>query len=245
MALGPAPSHAMAEREQQDSEAAWCLLLVDQLLPLVLPPEDFHNPCLEVLVSEILSEMIFHNGICGKACEPWLIWDGIAKLLRTLRPSEDRRKQAPESLSPSVNDHRYSGDAPASRRSQRYDWLHWRFDVAINTFWTVLQVMMMLWTFLRCTTIALMRASSIQARALPPMQTLYGSTGTSAASLPSLDKTRMETRPIIDMHVWGCMSELFMLHRRAPWLSGFLSLLRCLALYGPGQVGCANSRLDR
>ena len=250
MALDPAPSSAEAASEQRDSEVAWCLLLINRLLPLLLPPEDLQNPCLEVLVSEIFSELIFHNGICGKACEPWLLWDGITKLLRALRPHGAVQERTSDSSTDRLDDYRRSGDTPASARPRGYEWLRQRFDVVVCAFWAVIQLIMMLWLFMRSASLAIMHASSIQARALRPLQSIGGSTGKPAASSPRLDKTHgihtsIETRPIIAMHVWGCMSELLMLRKRAPWLSGMLSLLRHLALYGPGQICCTNSRLDR
>lgn len=243
VALDPAPSCAEAASKQHDSEISWCLLLLNRLLPFLLPPEDLQNPCLEVLVSEIFSELIFHNGICGKACEPWLLWDGITKLLRTLRPDRLYLKRATDSTTGVPN------DTPSSGRARRHQWLRQRCDAVIHTFWAVIQHIVMICLCIRSASLAVMHASSIQARALPPLP-LDGSTGDHAAYPPRRDRThgthrRIEMRPIIDMHAWSCMSELLMLRRRAPWLSGMLSLLRYLALYGPGQICCVNSRLDR
>lgn len=247
MALDPAPSSAAAVSEQQNSEVAWCLLLVNRLLPLLLPPEDLQNPCLEALVSEIFSEFIFHNGICGKVCEPWLLWDGITKLLRALRPHGAYQEWTTDYPTDRLDDYQRSSDTPASARPRRYEWLRQRFDVVICAFWAVIQLIVMLWLSMRSASLAIMHASLIQARALRPLQSLDGSIGKSAASPPRLDGIHagIETRPIIDMHAWGCMSELLMLRKRAPWLLGMLSLLRHLALYGPGQICCTNSRLDR
>jgi hypothetical protein len=85
-ALTPIPDSPDELADQQENESAWCQMVVNRALALLLPYDEHQNPCLQVLVSEILSEMIFHNGICGKACEGWLIWEGVTKVIYVLRP---------------------------------------------------------------------------------------------------------------------------------------------------------------
>jgi hypothetical protein len=52
-------------------------------------------------------------------------------------------------------------------------------------------------------------------------------------------------RPMVSMKLWSCASQLVELDMRMPWLSGFASLLRWLALAGPGRVGDTDGALDR
>ncbi|KAK8213565.1 hypothetical protein M8818_002867 [Zalaria obscura] len=84
-ALSPVPTDDIASAEQLENEAAWRQLLIQGVLALILPPEHLENPCLRVLVGEIFSELILGNGICGKACEGWLIWELITKSIQVAR----------------------------------------------------------------------------------------------------------------------------------------------------------------
>ncbi|KAK4507643.1 hypothetical protein PRZ48_001378 [Zasmidium cellare] len=168
VALEPLPLDDDTARKQQENETAWCLLLVNRVLPLLLPPEDLQNPCLDVLVSEVFSELIFRNA----------------------------------------------------------------------------------WVLLRASFIALMQAGSLPARSSRNPSKSKTSEGT--PSSPNTNSGRIETpstttakRPIVDMHIWGCMSEVLSLNQRMPWLSGILSLVQWLSLQGPGQLCQTNSRLDR
>lgn len=248
-ALEPVPMNSDTSLQQQENEVAWCLLLVNQILPLLLPPEDLQNPCLDVLVSEIFSELIFRNGICGKACEPWLLWDGIAKILRSTRSGAGQRSSDPASPASRLEEHgllssvRSSNDDDRSR-CPRAAW------TLTGVFWLVVQSLTTSWLLLRSFGLALMQASVIPARTSRPMDTSGRSPRIPVASKRLSDPLNcpvegIEKQAIIGMRVWGCMSELLSLQRRMPWLSGILSLLQWMGLYGPGQLCCTNSRLDR
>ncbi|EGP92260.1 uncharacterized protein MYCGRDRAFT_66382 [Zymoseptoria tritici IPO323] len=182
LALEPVPSDPISALAQQENETAWCMLLVNRILPLVLPPEDMLNPCLDVLVSEIFTEMIFHNGICGKACEPWLIWDGLAKLLRSMRSGYG---QLP--------------DDPPSDLLKRDE-----------------------------------------SGALFPARDSFEDVDDDRQAFRSTER-----RPIVDMNIWSCGSQISSFEQRMPWLSGLLSLMQWILLHGPGRLCCTNSRLDR
>lgn len=233
---------------QRDNETSWCLLLVNRLLPLLLPPEDLHNPCLDVLVSEVLAELIFRNGICGKAAESWLLWDGITKLLR----SSQARHQSPSKGSSSRNERlqRYDLlDAPVSEVDIGQGSDRKRFNVS-QTLWFAVQCVITAWLFLRMSLTALVQASSI------PSRTSRASHQTKTARPQSFGPDRSPsqvesvahdaaTRPIISMHIWGCMSTVLSLEQRMPWLSGFLSFMQWMSLRGPGRLCDTDSRLDR
>ncbi|CAK1356099.1 unnamed protein product [Cercospora beticola] len=248
-ALSPVPATAETTLEQQENEAAWCLLLVDRVLPLLLPPEDLQNPCLDVLVSEILAELIFHNGICGKACEPWLLWDGITKLLRAVRGDAAQTQQ--KNATSQLDTFELLTAAPASNASHEQLRPRRRFDMLTHTFWIVIQAVMTIWLLVRTFTIAILQASSIPARPIRSSHTSDGLIGASDDSHPTskgVQSSRLgggETQAIIGMHVWVCISKLLMLEQRTPWLSGVLSFLQWTALHGPGQICSTNSRLDR
>lgn len=250
VALEPLPLDDDAAREQQENEIAWCLLLVNRVLPLLLPPEDLQNPCLDVLVSEVFSELIFKNGICGKACEPWLIWDGVAKLLRSLRSGQGTLPQNPSVPLNRLEEYGLLASSRASKDQPLYGRPRRRFDALSHTFWFTIQCVIAFWTLLRASFSVLMQAGTLPARSSrnsSKSQTPEGmlSTPNTSSGLLEDPSTAGAKRPIIEMHVWECVSEVLSLDQRMPWLSGMLSLVQWLSLQGPGQLCQTNSRLDR
>lgn len=245
LALSPVPIDPETSSLQQENETAWCVLLVNRVLPLLLPPEDLQNPCLAVLVSEIFSEMIMRAGICGKASEPWVLWDGIAKLLRSLK-RDDERSLALNAPSSQLEELGLLDSTTKQRSSHNRS--RWRFDTVMQASWLFAQSIMTVWMIARAAVVALMQAASIPARS---SRTSYT---TSLGVLPPthVKSKRAETspddwkrRPIISMTFWECMSELLLLKQRMPWLSGILSLLQWMTLCGPGKLCDTNSKLDR
>ena len=246
LALSPVPVDSETSRLQQENETAWCVLLVNRVLPLLLPPEDLQNPCLEVLVSEIFSEMIFRGGICGKASEPWLLWDGIAKLLRSLKVDSGKPVTSVASKSQLEE---LGLLATTTKEQSAHDHSRRRFETLTQASWLLAQSIMTGWSMTRAAIVAVMQAASIPAR---PSRTSY-TTSMDELHLPANVKSKraetptddMRKQPIVSMSIWGCMSELLLLKQRMPWLSGILSLLQWMTLCGPGQLCDTNSRLDR
>ncbi|SMR42419.1 unnamed protein product [Zymoseptoria tritici ST99CH_1E4] len=245
LALEPVPSDPISALAQQENETAWCMLLVNRILPLVLPPEDMLNPCLDVLVSEIFTEMIFHNGICGKACEPWLIWDGLAKLLRSMRSGYGQLPDDPPSDLLKRDESGALFPARVGTASGRPS-LRGRSEAISQVLWLLVHCTVTFWLYLRVSTIALMQAS-----ALPPRTNRDDRRRMSAKdSFEDVDDDRQafrstERRPIVDMNIWSCGSQISSFEQRMPWLSGLLSLMQWILLHGPGRLCCTNSRLDR
>jgi len=253
-ALTPVPSSPEELADQQENESAWCQMVVNRALSLLLPYDEHQNPCLQVLVSEILSEMIFHNGICGKACESWLIWEGVTKIIYTVRPDLIPVPQPPET--PQVNRLTQFGlvsqdDNNAPLRQSKYR----RIDALNQTFWTMVQSLWLVGVLLRSSITVLMQASSLPLRSSRKSVESESSldldmidhpsdlnADTSHTSFPSSDSQKL---PILGMTIWTCLSKLTRLQDRMPWLSGTTSLVQWLLLYGPGQVCCTDSRLDR
>lgn len=253
-ALTPLPDNPSTTLEQRDNEIAWAQLLVSQVLPLVLPPEDLQNPCLHVLVSEIFSEMIVFNALCGKASEAWLSWEGVTKLVRALRP--DLHPSTPADDNPSsINKLEQFGLLSSTTFDEKQHLPQprgGRVDLIAQVFWTTLQVVVTAWLLLRSFTIALMHASSIPARqgrevkaATPIKVPLRAVAPASRPSPQHTTITSSEKRPVVSMAIWTCVSRLTTIELRMPWLSGFISLLQWLSLYGPGGLCRTNSTLDR
>lgn len=242
-ALEPLPDNVGSSLEQQENEVAWCILLVNRVLALVLPPEDLLNPCLDVLVSEIFSEMIFHNGICGKACEPWLLWDGIAKALQSIRPATGVPLKAQIPAANSLERSGLLSPSHVSTAADHHKPLRSRFDAAVSVFWLAIQCVMTLWFLLRSFSTALMQARSIPNRAPRRLKMIH--TQVEPDGVNHLPQPELEKRPIVRMDIWELTSQLLQLDQRMPWLTGMLALLQWAALYGPGQICHTNGILDR
>jgi len=217
-------------------------------LALLLPYEEHQNPCLQVLVSEILAEMIFHNGICGKACENWLIWEGVTKVIYVLRP--DLAPAQPVDHQP-VNQLKQFGLVAKEENVIHPKTGRRRFDAFSQRFWALMQSLWLAWVMTRSAVVLLMQASSLPTRPTHVQSTKLDSVVDypDNLDLPSAERRRAFTAsqntPILGMAFWTCLSKLAHLQERMPWLTGTLSLMQWLLLHGPGQVCCTNSRFDR
>jgi len=240
-ALSPAPIDEETQRAEADNEVAWSQLVVDRIIPLVLPPEDLANPCLHVLVSEIFSQMIVYNAILGKTSEPWLLWEGVTKVIYALRPRSRAEDEGP-TPSPINRLEQYgllsSAELTGSRGPQREQ--RRVLDIVLFRFWSTLQQVIVIWALLRPFVLALMRASPTQQR---PTKRVDRAADDPEARPPTPEPN--ERRPIAAMRIWTCLGRVVSLRDRMPWLSGLLSLLQWLSLYGPGQVCGTSSALDR
>lgn len=245
-AMSPSPVDASSTLVQDQNETAWCRLVVTNIVPLLLPPEDLLNPCLSVLVVESFSDMIFHNALCGKLSEPWLLWEGVTKLLYTLRPNCRPPSSAPSprnrldefgllSSAGATREHRIRGSSPRT------------LDPAYRAFWSLLQYILLGWMLSRAFVTALMHASSLPVRpddALDRNKLKGGNLPMAdSEAVPSLPTDG--SLPIVSMGAWACICRLTSLDQRMPWLTSLLSLLQWLSLYGPGQICRANGPLDR
>lgn len=224
-------------------------MVVNRALALLLPHEEHQNPCLQVLVSEILSEMIFHNGICGKASESWLIWEGVTKIIYTVRPE---LSPGPQPSNPQDTDRLaqfglLSKEGGASHRSIQEP-RRSRIDALNSGFWALIQSLWLAWLLLRSSVTTIMQASALPMRSVEPHGAKID--GTIRADVigddDSLDcNIDSQKPPILGMAIWTSLSKLTRLTDRMPWLTGMLSLMQWISLYGPGQVCYTNSRLDR
>jgi hypothetical protein len=261
-ALSPVPTDSVPSSvvEQRESESAWRQLLVQGALAVLLPPEDLENACLRALVAEIFAEMILGNGISGKACEGWLLWEGITSIAKILQTDDAKEEDV---LS---ND---TGSEQSMTRLERFGLLssarheqtgstsrlahsnhrHKRWPVFISgLFWTAIQYLFWAFTALRAAVSTLATASTLPPRSLinepSPVEA-------SSQSLPFSGDTPLFTRPlgskrpVVSMRLWSCIAQLAELRVRMPWLSGTISMLHWGLLAGPGKVGDTDGILDR
>ncbi|KAJ8112909.1 hypothetical protein OPT61_g4838 [Boeremia exigua] len=261
-ALSPVPTDTVPSTyvEQRESESAWRQLIVQGILAVLLPTDDLKNGCLRSLVAEIFAEMILGNGISGKACEGWLLWEAIGRIADILQTgpiqeedtsSDDRA--ATEELSrlkrfgllPSQTEEPSGSiSLPVADGKRR----KLTTMTAVAMFWMVVQYAFLAYTALRAVVLTIATASSLPSRYLAsgPIATEEAreSCLTEAESQAS---TRLLAykRPIMSMKVWSCAAQFVEVHIRMPWLTGFISMLHCGALFGPGRVGDTDGVLDR
>ncbi|KAK6438506.1 hypothetical protein LTR95_005290 [Oleoguttula sp. CCFEE 5521] len=256
-ALKPVPITAELLVEQAENEKAWCQMLIDRVLPLVLPPEDVENPTLHVLVAEVLSELILCKSVCGKASESWLLWEGVTKVIYSLRP---RLKPHQQAEVPQIDRLEQFGLLDETRdRSDPEGGLSREniSDTLSRGFWAFLQVISFAWLISRVAVVALVHAARLPARESRVHSVIKGASFMSDRSTTMEEKPDVHLQPvdrsaggdgsppILALSVWPCIALLTRLELRMPWLTGLLSLTQWLLIFGPGQVGGTNSRLDR
>lgn len=263
-ALSPVPSDDVPSSiaEQRESESAWRQLLIQGVLAVLLPTEDLENGCLRALVAEIFAEMILGNGISGKACEGWLLWEGIMRIAEVLQhpgAKEEKAKSYDNTLEQPLSRLERYGllGPPVEEQNGSAQMLlddAKRQPTAPMTagglFWMVIQYMFLAGTALRAAIGVIATSSSLPLRSAivtggqPALETdnrnpLSGSGHQAERQLLT------SKRPIFSMKLWSCASQLVELETRMPWLSGLISMLHWGALAGPGRLGDMNGVLDR
>lgn len=261
-ALSPVPIDAVPSSfvEQRESESAWRQLIIQGVLAVLLPTDDLKNGCLRSLVAEIFAEMILGNGISGKACEGWLLWEAIGRIADNLQTDPSQNDDVASGDGASVDDlsrlERY-GLLPSQAKEQSGSTSMpvadaKRHEVTFMTvpglFWMVIQYAVLAFTALRACILTIASASSLPSRSLTggpiPMEESYQSLPSEVESQASTQSLVLK-RPIVNMKLWGCASQFVELDVRMPWLTGLISILHCGALFGPGKVGDTDGVLDR
>jgi hypothetical protein len=250
-ALSPVPheGNESSIQQQKDNEAVYRQLLVQGVLAILLPTEDLENDCLTAIVGQIFSEMILGGGIGGKASEPWLLWEGITKVVEVVQ--ERRNKPAAQvdaERSPANTTGSASSDITGRSRKR------WGFGRSIqNTFWLVLQYVFLALTAARFLVISVARSTNLPSRMARTMK-LTGSMHVEgereSATLTNPKTTPRSPIPpskqaILRMKIWSCAAELVDLNIRMPWLSATISMLQWAAITGPGEVGNTDGMIDK
>jgi len=250
-ALFPIPDGGGPDEQQQlANEAAYRQLLVQGVLAVLLPTEDLENDCLTTLVGQIFSEMILGGGIGGKACEPWLLWEGITKIAEVIKAQLPKSK-AQVRVERSNSDSSTSAPLNITGGNTK----GWRIGSSIQkTFWLVLQYGFLAFTAVRFIIVTLVTSSSLPSR-IAPTAKITGPAYLKGDHLETRGRTNSETltkgqkssskEPIIKMKIWSCASSLLDLDVRMPWLCATISMLQWGALTGPGELGNIDGRVDK
>lgn len=252
-ALSPVPleSGSIAAHDQAANEAAWRQLLFERVLALLLPPEDLQNPCLKVLVNEILAELIMGNAVSGKACEGWLIWDGITKALTKAQRKKDEVIEQLEP--PAINRLEQFGLLPAQPNPIN--------DAPVKStnsippriaqlMFELLRILAMAYVFLRMAIVTFMDSASLPPRSMadhhkPVSEPSMHNSHVSISSTSSFQFDAAPQRPILEMMVWSVPSRLLSLDLRMPWLVSSLSFIQYYLVNGPGKLCNTDGRIDR
>lgn len=229
---------------------------------MLLPTEDLENGCLRALVAEIFAEMILGSGISSKACEGWLLWEGITRIAEVLQndgvKEEDSQSDYASLGQPLSRLERYGLlSPPAAEQNGPPEPLltsgrrHEDAPMTISgLFWAAVQYAFLAGMAMRAVIAAIATSSSLPLRPATSASELspVGATRQSQqlrVGSPALGGPLASKRPIVSMRMWSCASRLVELDTRMPWLSGVISLLRWGTLAGPGRVGDTDGVLDR
>ncbi|KAL9094604.1 MAG: hypothetical protein Q9165_003163 [Trypethelium subeluteriae] len=275
-ALSPPPNldDPTTAVEQRENEEQWRQLLAQGVLAVILPTDDLENSCLRSLVTEVLSEMILGNGVGGKLCEGWFIWEAITKTIELVQFRSTSVSNVELEVKP-------SSDTPG--RLQQFGLLGSREEETepdksgevggvksqgressmgslMALFWIGVQYTVLTLSALRALLVALATSSSLPGRspittapATPsslrasPINDSYAASPGQRSSSKRMNDERgtVKRRPIISMRLWTCVGRLLELDGRMPWLAGLLSLAHDGLVSGPGRVGDTDGALDR
>lgn len=191
--------------------------------------------------------MIIGNGIGEKACEPWVIWDGITNIAEIVQA-----RVLKVEIQDNVDESNTNESNTTSEVNDAQD--------ASNILWSALgpvfHYMLIICNMLRSVVIMLVGTSSLPSR-LPLASMVSGSVTVGqdlASPTYSLDTAGTKssqsesppfTRPILSMSIWKCASDLLDLDARMPWLSATFSMIQWWARHGPGHVGETDGVIDR
>lgn len=232
--LAPVPREddPLATSDQRDNEATYRQLLVRGILTILLPTEDLENPCLLALVEQIFSELIIGNVIANKAAQPWILYEGICIVARTLG---ERKAMLASETEPSG-----SIVHPPMRRSK------WTMR---GLFLSLIQIGIVFVSSIRLIATTLVMSSSLPSRAAATLEddksnviAAHGKAdgGPRGAAMEPKSKS-----PIMLFNIWTCAGNLIGMRSRMPWLAGFLSLLQYGAVCGPGRIAGLDGPVDR
>lgn len=242
-ALSPVPDEKdqLAVQFQIENETAYRQLLVQGVLAVLLPTEDLENDCLTTLVGQIFSEMILGGGIGGKASEPWLLWEGITKIVEVIQSKLSKPKVQVS------HDDPYPLDVTGQRTKL------WRIGgSAQKSFWQILQYAFLAFTAIRSIIIALATSSSLPSRIISTRKITGSATlkdnlepPIDLSSSVASDNLAPSKRAILNMKIWSCASSLLDLDGHMPWLCATLSMLQWTATAGPGRIGDTDGMIDK
>ena len=238
----PNPSVPSTVDEQVSNETAYRQLLVQGVLAVLLPTEDLGNACLRTLVADIIGEMVLGNGISGKACEGWLIWEGITKIVENIK-ARLGPKATGEEIEVDTRSRLEKFGLLSEKREEAKDHIQAdRSSVSSEIFWRLLQYGYLAFVTIRFIILGLVAASSLPSRSRITSST----TGLNIISPKGRrSDAPISKRPILTFKIFSLTALLVDLSDRMPWLCGWLNLVHYHVTYGFLRVGATDGLLDK
>ncbi|MCJ1482716.1 hypothetical protein MMC06_002882 [Schaereria dolodes] len=228
--------------EQVKNEAAYRQLLVQGVLAVLLPTEDLNNACLRTLVADIVGEMILGNGIGGKACEGWLIWQGITKIVENVQARVQANATGEEMDVDTRSRLEKFGLLSGQVEHGRRHVTHTRSSTPSEIFWRVLQHAYLAFVTLRFIVLGVVAALSESSRSSSTFYTLLDGGDPSPTAPPMNAPT--PKRPLLGFTVFTLISSVLDLSIRMPWLCGIFSLFQYHLIRSWPRLGATNGGLD-
>ena len=222
--------------------------------------DDLENGCLRALVSEILSEMIVGTALSKQVCEPWLLWEGITRLLELpkYRVTSDIAAQRVKSgetegvassrleqfgLLSTSQGSEVGAESRRTRSASNQEMPAASSYSISKLFWLGVQYLFFAFTAVRAIMFAVTTSSGLPSRSKTyPIISTSNPDGLGPAGGAN---NRRPLRPLVSMSIWRTVGHLIELDVRMPWLLGCFSLLHRLTVSGGGGVGGTNSTVDR
>lgn len=243
-AFSPTPNaHApLSVEEQSRNESAYRQLLVQGALAVLLPTEDLGNACLRTLVADVVGETILGNGVGGKACEGWVIWEGITKLVENVKARVERKAPGPEIETNTRSRLERFGLLSEKDEMHQQRPRDRRLATMSTAVWQLLQYGYLSFLALRFIILGCFAASSGPSRLLTSTTWSRSPNDASGATTTIAPRTN---RPILSFKIFGLASILLDLPARAPWLAGCGSLVQHHLIRRPLRLGASGGMLDK
>ena len=246
--------------EQARNEAAYRQLLVLSVLAVLLPAEDLRNPCLRTLVTDVVGDTILGNGIGGKTCEGWMIWEGIGKFVENVRAQIAPRAMGPAEVEAGsrsrlekfgvLSEGGQRARRVASRERQKGTTRRKQHAIS-QAFWRILQYAYLTFTTIHFIVLGLVAASTsgVAHGDQPPSRSAgiqtHDDMPPMAARSEALRSRTPARRPILEYSIFGLVSQLLGLSSRMPWTCEAVSLVRYHLVSGALRVGAVGGMLDK
>ncbi|MCJ1432207.1 hypothetical protein MMC27_001563 [Xylographa pallens] len=241
-AFSPVPNvNALATvAEQSRNEEAYRQLLVQGALAVLLPTEDLGNACLRTLVADVIGDLILGNGIGGKACEAWVIWEGITKLVESVKARVERNATGEEiEANTRSRLEKFGLVSETNGKAHEYMKIN-RSTAASETFWRILQYGYLTFLVLRFTILGFLAAYTHPPRPLTSSPHGRDEGAAGARTVPALSSSR----PLLGFRIFSVISLLLDLSHRTPWFVGWLCLVRHHLVRRPLCLGADGGLVD-
>ena len=231
--------------EQLRNEAAYRQLLVQGVLAVLLPTEDLRNPCLRTLVADVVADMILGTGVAGKASEGWLLYDGIAKMMKSGKTKVENKTSGSQVEMGTRSRLEKFGLVSSKERKQTGSEIEkGRSSTISETFWRVIQYCYMTFMTIRFVLLGVLAASSAPSRAQATMQKTAETYHVTSPIVAGVEPPSAGKRPVLSFSIFALVSQLLELPCRMPWMYGLISLGQWHLVSGVLGIGAANGILD-